>query len=292
MLLLKILKLIVNHPLNKKRKVNAILRFFKWQINTKLNPYPIIFSYAEKSKLIIWKGLTGATGNLYCGLHEFEDMAFVLHFLRDSDTFIDIGANIGSYTVLGASEVGAETISIEPIPRTFRILKENIVINKINNKVKNLNIGMGGEKGLLKFTKSLDTTNHVATNDDENTIDVPVEKFDDIIQLKKAALVKIDVEGFETEVLNGMSNALSNDNLKAIIIELNGAGKRYGYEDDLIHEKLLRHKFTPFRYAPFKRELERIGKYGRNNTIYIKDLEFAKSRIESAKRMTIHGQEF
>jgi len=292
MLIFKILKLIVSHPLNKKRKINAVVRFVKWQINSKLNPYPIIFPFAEKSKLIIWKGLTGATGNLYCGLHEFQDMAFVLHFLRDSDTFIDIGANIGSYTILGASEVGAETISIEPIPDTFKILEENIIINKINNKVKSLNIGVGGEKGLLKFTKSLDTTNHVAKNDEKNTIDVPVEKFDDIIDLKKPTLVKIDVEGFETEVLNGMSSSLSNDNLKAIIIELNGAGKRYGYNDDDIHKKLLSHKFSAFKYEPFIRKLEKIEGYGTHNTIYIKDVEFAKGRIMTAKRIKIRNQDF
>jgi len=292
MLIFKILKLIVSHPLNKKRKINAVVRFVKWQINSKLNPYPIIFPFAEKSKLIIWKGLTGATGNLYCGLHEFQDMAFVLHFLRDSDTFIDIGANIGSYTILGASEVGAETISIEPIPDTFKILEENIIINKINNKVKSLNIGIGGKKGLLKFTKSLDTTNHVAKKDEKNTIDVPVEKFDDIIDLKKPTLVKIDVEGFETEVINGMSNALANDNLKAIIIELNGAGKRYGYNDDDIHKKLLSHNFSAFKYEPFIRKLEKIERYGTHNTIYIKDLEFVKRRIITAKRIKVHNQDF
>ena len=44
--------------------------------------------------------MTGATGNIYCGLYEFLDMAFLLHFLRNGDLFGDIGSNIGSYTVL------------------------------------------------------------------------------------------------------------------------------------------------------------------------------------------------
>jgi hypothetical protein len=61
------------------------------------------------------KGLTGATGNWYCGLDAFEDMAFLLHFMREEDLFVDVGANIGSYTILAGNEVGAETIEIEPI---------------------------------------------------------------------------------------------------------------------------------------------------------------------------------
>jgi len=292
MILLKVLKRIVDHPLNKKRKLNAIKRFVKWQINTILNPYPVIYPYAEKSKFIIWKGLTGATGNLYCGLLEFEDMSFLLHFLRRSDTFVDIGANVGSYTILGANEVGAHTISIEPIPRTFEILEENIVINKVQNKVKSLNIGLGSKKGQLKFTKSNDTTNHVATKNNQDLIDVPVDLFDNIIELKNPTLIKIDVEGFETEVLNGMSNALINDNLRAIIIELNGSGKRYGYDERKIHNKLLSHQFIPYRYFPFERKLNKLENYGTHNTIYIRDIEFVRNRIITAKRFKILEQEF
>lgn len=46
--------------------------------------------------------MRGATGNVYVGLHEFESMGFVLHVLRSSSAFIDVGANVGAYTVLAA----------------------------------------------------------------------------------------------------------------------------------------------------------------------------------------------
>lgn len=288
---LNTLKFITNHPLNKGNRVDAVVRFVKWQISTRLNPYPVVFPYAEKSKLLIWKGLTGATGNLYCGLHEFEDMMFVLHFLRDSDLFIDIGANIGSYTLLGAKEIEAKTISIEPIPKTFKRLEDNLRLNKIEKNVTALNIGLGSEKGELKFTKSLDTGNHVAMRNEKNTINVPVEKFDDIIIVKKMTLVKIDVEGFETEVLKGMSNSLSSEFLKAIIIELNGSAKRYGYDENMIHKKLLSFGFSPYSYSPFKRELSPINSYGIHNTIYLKDFKLVSGRVKSAKKIRIFNQE-
>jgi FkbM family methyltransferase len=288
--IINIIKYITNHPLNRKNKIKSLSRFIKWQIGVRLNPYPIIFPFAEKTKLIISKGMTGATGNLYCGLDEFEDMAFVLHFLREDDQFIDIGANIGSYTLLAASEVGAETISIEPIPETYKKLNTNIWLNNLTGKVKSLNIGLGSANGVLKFTKSLDTVNHVATDNETDTIDVPIEKFDDIITIQKTTLIKIDVEGFETEVLKGMETALSNPLLKGIIIELNGSGNRYGYEENNIHEKLLSYNFKPYFYSPFERKLVTTKSFGSNNTIYLKDIEFVYGRVSSAKKFKILKQ--
>lgn len=292
MALIRVLSRIINHPLNSDNKLKTISRFFKWQINSWLNPYPIIYSFANKSKLIIEKGLSSATGNMYCGLYEFEDMSFLLHFLRSTDQFIDVGANIGSYTVLGSSEVGADTIALEPVPATFKILKSNIALNEIGGKVSCLNVACGSAKGSTKFTASLGANNHVATEKEVNTIEVPVEKFDDFIQLTKPTLVKIDVEGFETEVLNGMSHSLSNEHLKAIIIELNGSGDRYGYDEMLIHDKLLQHNFHPYKYAPFEKQLVKLKTKGNHNTIYIRDIELVKKRIASAKKIKIRSKEF
>jgi len=78
--IVSLLKFITSHPLNEKNKTKAVIRFLKWQINLRLNPYPIVYQFTEKSQLIIKAGMTGATGNLYCGLHEFADMSFLIHF--------------------------------------------------------------------------------------------------------------------------------------------------------------------------------------------------------------------
>jgi len=105
--------------------------------------------------------MTGATGNIYTGLHEFEEMSFVLHFLRKDDVMFDIGANIGSYTILAGAVVGAECFAFEPIPDTFGHLIDNVNINGIYEKVKCYNIGIADKNGILKFTSNLDTCNHV-----------------------------------------------------------------------------------------------------------------------------------
>jgi len=284
-----IFKFITNHPLNKDNKVAAITRFIKWQARLRSTDKPIVYQFTERAKIFVKKGMSGVTGNLYCGLHEYEDMAFLLHFLRKGELFADIGANVGSYTILAGAHVGARTISIEPIPGTFKLLSDNVSLNKLSDTATLLNIGLGAKKSLLKFTKSLDTVNHVATENELDTIDVPIDVMDSVLQDTPPALMKIDVEGFETEVLKGGHNTLKNPALKAIIIELNGSGDRYGYDESAIHKLLLENDFRPYKYHPFKRTLEPLETFGAFNTIYIRDVNFVTERIKSAESIRVLG---
>jgi FkbM family methyltransferase len=287
--MISILKYITNHPLNRNNKISAILRFLKWQINTRLNPFPVVYPFTEKSKLIISKGMTGATGNLYCGLHEYNDMFFLLHFLRKDDLFIDIGANVGSYTVLASAHVGARSITFEPVPVTYSVILQNIYINKINELVKPLNIALGSKKDKLMFTSSYDTVNHVVAKSEnaENAIEVMVDKLDNVLHGEMPSLIKIDVEGFETEVINGAHEVLNNEKLKAIIIELNGSGGRYGYNENEIKSTLRSQGFTPHIYDPVKRELKQLSEFGNENTIYIRDVKFVTERLKSADKVRV-----
>jgi len=240
----------------------------------------------------MWKGLSGATGNLYCGLMEYSDMGFLLHFLRSDDLFVDIGANIGVYTILASAEVKANTISIEPIPSTFKSLVDNININNLQDKVQVMNIGLGGNVGKLNFTKSLDCINHVALPNDLDTIEVSIYPLDAILpEAITPILIKIDVEGFETEVLKGAEKTLSNDDLKVIIIELNGSGKRYDFDDTTIHDKLLSYGFKPYSYNPKIKRLLALDTYTSHNTIYLRDIQFVENRIEFSRSIKI-GQRY
>ena len=160
-------------------------------------------------------------------------MAFALHLLRRDDLFVDVGANIGSYTVLAAS-VGAKSIAIEPIKNAFDHLMRNIHLNDISSSVDARQIGISSASGTLKFTNGLDTVNHVVNGQEQtqsNTCDVHVESLDDVIGGLKPVLIKIDVEGFEREVVAGAQKTLSEKSLLAVIMELNGSGDRYDYDE-------------------------------------------------------------
>ncbi len=289
MILFSVLKEITNHPLNRNKKLKAISRFVKWQLAIRLNPYPVIFPFTNRSKLIVQPGTTGATGNLYCGLMEFDDMSFVLHFLREGDQFVDIGANIGSYTILASAHLGAKTMAFEPLPSTFEYLKNNISVNQIQDKVEAFNLALGSQKGELDFTSTAGAANHVARAGDKNVVKVKVETLDDIMSGKTPPLlIKIDVEGFETEVIAGAMETINNPSVKAIIIELRGHGAKYGYDEQKLNDKLMAASYKPYQYDGFNRKLTLLNSYfGAENTIYVRDLEFVNERIASAARVKI-----
>jgi FkbM family methyltransferase len=289
------LHFIVNHPLNKNNKTAALLRWFGWQIRSRVASGPIVVNFVNDAKLLVKRGMTGATGNIYCGLHEFEEMSFVLHALRANDLFVDVGANIGSYTVLASAVVGARSISIEPVPDTFEKLKRNISVNSIQHLVNAYNIGISKTDGIIKFTAGLDTENHAA--DERETpsdilIAVKVLALDNLLAGKQPNIIKIDVEGFETNVIGGADHMLSQTSLNAVIMELNGSGKRYGFDEGALHRKMLEHGFGTFSYAPFERKLvslnENKSKCG--NIIYIRDVGFMTERISTAPKFRVHGQ--
>ena len=292
--IITISKFIWSHPLASKNRVKAFKKFIGWQVAQKINRMPMVYSLVEDSVLLIEKGMTGATGNIYTGLLEFSDMAFVLHALKSNDLFADLGANIGVYTILAAKNVGATVFAVEPIPTTFNHLSNNIFLNKITDQVKVFQNGIGQENGVLRFTNSMDSTNHVILKDDgvqkEESVEVFVKKIDDIFADNIPVIMKMDIEGFEWPALNGARKTLASSEFKALIIELNGCCEAFGFSDSDIHNLLLSYKFKPYSYDPFLRVFTLLDSYGVFNTIYLKDLEWAKNRVTSSKKYTILDQ--
>jgi FkbM family methyltransferase len=290
------LSFITRHPLNKRRKLQSVRRWVAWQLGSRLVPGPIAVNFVNNTRLLVAPGMTGATGNVYTGLHEFQDMAFALHLLRRGDVFVDVGANVGSYTVL-AGGLGAKCISIEPIKTAFDHLLLNISLNGLHGAVDARNMGAGACKGVLKFTKGLDTVNHVATDCDARNAEctsVEVDMLDNIVAGLQPVLVKIDVEGFESEVISGAANMLCEESLLAVIVELNGSGHRYGVNDSDTHKRMLAYGFKPCAYSPFSRELEVVPVISAGpsaNIIYVKHVEAAAHRLKSAARFHVNGND-
>lgn len=274
---------LVNHPLNSKRKIHAIFSFVFWQIKLRLiQPNEVIVSFTEKSKFIVQKGRTGLTGNLYCGLHEFEDMMFLLHFLRSEDQFFDIGANVGSYSILANSHVGANTISFEPLPATVELLKNNKAINGNNGTWRIEMLALGERENSLWFTSDRDTMNQIVDESYRgNKIKVDVISLDQYCNKHKIIpiLLKIDAEGFDENVIIGGENTLSNELVKALIIES---------DTQIVKTKLSIAGFEPYTYDPFARKLT-LGLNGGSNQIYIKDIDFVSYRIKNAEKVSIKG---
>jgi len=283
-------KFINQHPFASRHLILAYYKFCKWQFQTFFNKQLIQKQFVGDVNFYAKKGLTGITGNIYCGLHEFEDMSFLLHFLRQEDTFFDLGSNVGSYALLASGTTNCKTLCFEPSLKSFNILSENIQLNQLTSEVKAYNIAVGGEEGCLNFTEDQDTTNHVLVDSDNtSSTKVKVKKLDDFSE-EIPSLMKIDVEGFETEALNGATTILRNSSLKAIIIELNGSGYRYGFDENEIHIKLTDLGFKPYKYHPFERKLILLPIFTEYDTIYIRDLLFVQKRLSTAKAFKLWNE--
>jgi FkbM family methyltransferase len=293
--LLNVLLFITRHPLNKKRKGRALLGYLKWQIGSRLVPGPVAFEWIGDTRVIVHPGESGMTQNIYCGLHDFEDMAYVLHVLEPQDLFIDIGANIGSYTVLACGVRGARGYCFEPVPSTYRRLLDNISINYLSPRVVAMNIGLSNADGNLSFTDNQKTENHVVSESEAGTqsFRIPVLKLDTVLAGESPSMMKIDVEGFETAILDGAEKTLTNPSLHSVLIELNGAGTRYGFNEGDILSKLKSFGFSPYEYEPFSRILHSLP--GKNpshgNTLFLRNEGQIRKRLANAPRFSVASSE-
>lgn len=296
MSILNTTKFIINHPINRGAKLGAIARFLKWQLGSRLAPGAIVYDWINGSKFLVRPGETGLTGNIYVGLHEFPDMGFLLHLLQAGDLFVDVGANVGSYTILACAAIGARGIAFEPVPDTYRRLIENMRLNCLDQKVKCINKAIGAKQGVITFTSDSDTTNHALSPGEKCDYGIIVEMTSLDIFLKNECplLIKIDVEGYETLVLEGAQEVLRNEALQAVIMELNGSGDRYGFDEAKILDLMFSYGFKSYSYDPFSRLL--IDLEGKNlrsgNTLFIRDKSFIERRLQIAPKVNVHSVEF
>lgn len=288
------LQFIIQHPLNKKRKTRAILDFLKWQFGSRLVPGAVIYPWIENTKFIISPGEHGLTQNVYCGLQEFNDMAYVLHVLRKDDLFIDIGANVGSYTILASGVKEARTHSFEPVPQTFFRLIDNLKLNDLLNRVQAHNMGLADKEGELFFTSNENTGNHILTEDDKHVdaVKVKVIPLDAIIEDEMPSLIKIDVEGFETLVIAGALKTLQKSSLHSVIMEINGNGLKCGFSEEKLLDTMRSFGFHPYTYDPFTRHLIALtAENTLSNTIFCRDESLIHSRLASADKFCVNGIE-
>lgn len=287
---LAITKFIWRHPIARRDRAAAFGRFVRWQIGSRILRQAIVVPFIDDTRLVLTKGMTGATGCYYVGLMEFADMSFALHVLNESDLFVDVGANVGAYTVLATGVRGARSIAVEPLPQTARELEDNIAINGLESHVSVFNGGLGSHEGELFLTNAQGTTNHIVVGDEPGeTVAVPIKTLDQLLAGEVPFLLKIDVEGYEMEVLAGAEQTLASEHLQAIIIELNGSGERYGVSNDALHDYTISKGFKAYHYNPFSRSLAATHANFTGNTIYIRDVVLIQKRLLASPPFRVAG---
>jgi FkbM family methyltransferase len=179
-------------------------------------------------KVILRKGSNDFS--MFCLPREEEIVNSVK--LNANETFVDVGANVGAYTLKIASDYkskGIKVIAIEAHPANYKALCKNIDINKFTN-IHAINKAVSDHKGIVtmyerKFLKRIQPewyTIHETISghqlDKRYSIEVESDTLDAILDNYKVDFIKIDIEGAEVEALKGATNTL--DRLRKIIVEI------------------------------------------------------------------------
>jgi len=156
--------------------------------------------------------------------------------IKNGEVLVDVGANIGYFTLLMAKLSGSsgKIFSFEPENKNFEILEKNVKINNYQNVVLEKK-GVSDRNGVNKFFLSSKNTGMHSLQkirDDSKEVKIDVIKLDDYFftldLVEKISLIKIDVEGAEFQVLNGMKTILKNKNLKLLIEFIPDHLKKHG----------------------------------------------------------------
>ena len=162
------------------------------------------------------------------GEYEPQETLAIGDTLRPGDLAFDVGANVGYMTclmALAAAGEGGEVHAFEPEPRNFEILMENVRRNALKGVVMQ-QMALSSQRGLARlYAASENRGDHTLVEvKGRCTTVVPSTTFDDYSADRcggrRVRLVKIDVQGFELEVVRGMRRSLVEERIDAVLLEL------------------------------------------------------------------------
>lgn len=160
----------------------------------------------------------------YTGSYETGTLEFIKNNLKKGECFVDVGANIGLMSLHAAKVIGSQgkVYSFEPHPNTVKILRFNVSLNSIEN-IDVLEKGVGSQSGNAIIYDRWDVNRGGASlfssNLEQEGFEIQVVTLDEVFGETKISMIKIDVEGFELEVLKGAERILSSENPPILVVE-------------------------------------------------------------------------
>jgi FkbM family methyltransferase len=160
---------------------------------------------------------------------EFEPEMVVLFksLIRSNDVVLDVGANIGCTSILFGN-LAEKVYCFEPSPTTFGYLEKNVKNARLD-RVTPVNVGLGKESGMFELTFSQSdrsggfVSNVTSASQGHQVEQIKIIKGDDFMKeskVPKIDFIKIDVEGFEKSVIEGLSATIARDQ-PIVVLELN-----------------------------------------------------------------------
>lgn len=197
----------------------------------------------------------GVERSLYfTGSYEAGTLDFIKNHLKNGDSFVDVGANIGLMSIEASKAVGnqGKVYSFEPHPDTVKILRFNIGLNSIEN-IDVIEKGVGSESGEAKIYDRWDINRGGASlfssNNNQKGFNIQLVTLDEAFQDISIQLIKIDIEGFEFEALKGAKHLLSSENPPILIVECSEETEHQNYSRVALYNWL---KNTNSKYKFYK----------------------------------------
>ncbi len=236
-----------------------------WQVSKRVTARAWDVRLHGGMRLRCYPDSTCASSVLYAGgLPEFDEMRFLLHYLRPGDAFLDVGANIGLYTLLACAIVGLEgsVDALEPSPREAARLRENLALNGISG-VRVHEIAAASQAGIVQLAPGrdpaagLDQTWHLVIDRDapEGSCGVRAARLDDLFAGRRYALGKMDIEGAEPMALAGAESMLAQANPPVWLVEVNGLLRGYGHSEAGLCRSMAERGYEPALYDSDSRRL-------------------------------------
>lgn len=230
---------------------------------------------------------------IYFSEFEKAEQHFTKVFLRQGDVFVDVGANIGLFSLIASRIVGekGKVYAFEPARTTFRRLNENLELNNISNTKairralsdkkgkQTLRVSLDGYDAWNSFGASLPGTHAVGETVDLVTLDQFCDEHDLVDRLN---MVKIDVEGWEKYVLQGAEKILASERAPLLMVEFaKDCVRKAGTSCQELYEQIASFGYTLYQYDAESNQLtkEKPGReYEYINLICLKS-EQAKQRL-------------
>lgn len=153
----------------------------------------------------------GATLAASRKFYEWQFLGTLAEYLEPGDLVIDVGANIGNHSLYFAGVCGADVIAFEPLPLAFEVLQRNVRANSLETKIEVRQKAVGVAPAMAKLEK-LDLANVGATSFSVDTQgDFEVSSLDEENIQRQVALIKVDAEGMDLQVLRGAVGLISRD---------------------------------------------------------------------------------
>jgi len=157
------------------------------------------------------------------GVYEWHLTQMMVELVKGgAETFIDVGANMGYFSVLWASlSTRARVISFEPVRRNLIRLANNRERNSLGDRIKVIDKAASNYSGEVRFAEGPELQTGWGGMSTEGSLIVPCVRLDEIVEERKIDLLKVDVEGAEAVVLRGCERLLGNRAIRRIVFEYN-----------------------------------------------------------------------